>query len=376
VARRFAEAAEQVTTKVGRAVEHAFDQTAEHLQRHPDVGERVASAIEQAIESVGQAIPKRDPGAEQLKRDRKLLQRRDQVNTRMLLFAALGVGMAGLALFGGTDAWSGASIAAAVFGILFARNALWKGHNRTAVQQAERRLETDPGDRVRDTTPVGRVKEAEPTDPTAGPEIDPETGTPSDAPDTPPSLLVHNQTVGVEEVGAVELEARQILRLLDEMGEERAAIRQSVDTAVSKARELGARRARLEEILSDPDLSSLDERIEDLDERIGETEDPETRDVYDHTLQQLRIQAESIADIRVMQTRVDAYLNASLQSLRTIHIDLLRLQTGDLSDPDGTLREVSARASNLSLEIKGVREVVEEVQNARRAAAAQRSRQL
>ena len=174
----------------------------------------------------------------------------------------------------------------------------------------------------------------------------------------------------------MELEARQILRLLDEMGEERAAIRGSVDMAVAKARELSARRMRLEGILADPDLSSLEDRIAELAASIGETEDPETRDVYEHTLEQLRIQAESVADIRVMQTRIDAYLNASLQSLRTIHIDLLRLQTGDLSDPDSTLRDVSARAGNLSLEIKGVREVVEEVQNARRAAASQRSRQL
>ena len=49
--------------------------------------------------------------------------------------------------------------------------------------------------------------------------------------------------------------------------------------------------------------------------------------------------------------RLDAYTNASLQSLRTIHIDLLRLQTGDMSDE--SLEGTYMRTSGVIISLEG-----------------------
>ena len=110
--------------------------------------------------------------------------------------------------------------------------------------------------------------------------------------------------------------------------------------------------------------------------RIAETADPQTKEIYASTLQQLQAQDESLADVRLMLERIEAYHQASLQSLRTIHIDLLRLQTGDLTDPAQALSDISQRAGALSMETKSVREVVEEVEQARRAAGRTPVRQI
>lgn len=356
-AERFAEAAQHVGDKVGKALEQAFAKTSERLENGgaEEVGERVASAIGSAIERVSEAIPKPDPEKVQRERDRRLVRRRDRATHQMVLFSFLWVGICTAVLISsGSNGAAGVAVLTAVFGSLIARNALWRSSHRGAVERAEARLE-------------GRQVAA----PSADAAEDDE-----EEPAEPPGLVVPQDTVDVEEVSAVELQARQILSLLDEMDDPRPEIQRAVDSTVDKARELNRRRSRLESILEDPDLSRLDERIETLHARIGATDDDETRAIYERTLEQLRTQAESLADVRVMLERIDAYLNASLQSLRTVHIDLLRLATGDLDDPQQTLQDVSARASSLSLEIKGVREVVDEVSRARQVARRDPQRQL
>ncbi len=359
MAEHFAAAVEAVAGKVGSAIERAFeprpDGTSAAGETVEGVGRQVASAIEQAIGKVGEAMPKPDP----LREHRRLLRRRDKVNARILLFALLGVGITAAVAGAGGDAWPGAFIVAAAFGILALRNLLWKTGNRTAVARAERALEAAETGAGTETGAEAEEKAA-PTERMADP---PETG--SEAPASP--------EIDDPQLRAIENEAQQVLELLGEAGGSRRSIRESVDGTVAKARELTTRRGRLERMLADPDLADLDERMAGLERRIGETGDEETAEVYRRTLDQLRSQAASLADVRVMMGRLEAYLNASLQSLRTIHIDLLRLQTGDLDDPDRTLDDISARAGNLGEEIKSVREVVEEVQRSRRAhRAAQR----
>ncbi|MDP7113682.1 MAG: hypothetical protein QGH45_17065, partial [Myxococcota bacterium] len=232
-------------------------------------------------------------------------------------------------------------IIAAVFAALILRDVMWKRSRRGAIAWAQAALS-------------GEEDLAEPP---------PETETPDDV----VSAAAEPPVGDDPQLRAIENEAQQVLELLGAAGGSRDSIRDSVDATVAKARELTARRERLERMLADPDLADLDERIGDLERRIDETGDEETAEVYRRTLDQLRSQAASLADVRVMMERLEAYLNASLQSLRTIHIDLLRLQTGDLDDPDRTLDDISARAGNLGEEIKSVREVVEEVQRHRRA---------
>ncbi len=359
VAEQFARAAQHVGDKVGRAVEQAFARTTERLEDTgaEPMGERVATAIGNAIDRVSGAIPKPDPEKVQRQRDRQLVRRQDKVTHQMFLFSFLWVGVSvAIVLSAGLEGVAGVAVLGAVFGSLVARNALWRRSNRALVQQARARLE-------------GREIPAAVEDEADGEGTDA-------AAESSPGLITPDETVNVEEVSAVELQGRQILSLLEEMDDARPDIRQAVDSTVAKARELNVRRARLESILEDPDLHGLAERIEALAEQIGSTLDDETRAIYERTLEQLRTQADSLADIRVMLERIDAYLNASLQSLRTIHIDLLRLATGDLDDPQQTLDEVSQRASNLSLEIKGVREVVDEVSRARQAARQQGQRQI
>ena len=353
VAEQFARAAQHVGDKVGRAVEQAFARTSERLDEGgaEPMGERVATAIGNAIDRVSEAIPRPDPQKVQRQRDRQLVRRQDKVTHQMFLFSFLWVGISvAIVLSAGLEGVAGVAVLGAVFGSLVARNALWRKSNRARVERARARLE---GREI----PVASADAAQEED--------------QDEDEDASGLITPDVTVDVEEVSAVELQARQILSLLGEMDEDRPDIRRAVDSTVDKARELNVRRARLEAILEDPDLHGLADRIESLSQQIGATLDDETRTIYERTLEQLRTQADSLADIRVMLERIDAYLNASLQSLRTIHIDLLRLATGDLDDPQQTLAEVSQRASNLSLEIKGVREVVDEVSRARRAARQQ-----
>jgi hypothetical protein len=363
VARRFGEAAEEVASKVGNALEQAFAHTAEQVDRHvgPDVGERVASAIGQVVEKVGEAIPKPDPERIQRENDRRLLRRRDANTTRSVVSTLIAVGVAVAVVTGlGLEALPIAIVVAVLFGGRITRNLLWNRRHALDFRRAEARLAGEREPRSDDDS----FDDDDSLD-----QEDPADAIEREVQDEPePPGLTSRDTLDLEEPGVVEMEGRQILALLTEMGEERPGIRDSVQTTVAKAQELGQRRERLEAILADPDLDSLDAQIEQLAERIARTEDAETRHVYERTAEQLRSQAESLADVRVMRARIDAYLEASLQALRTMHIDLLRLQTGDLDDPDQTLAQVSSRADNLSLEIKGVREVVEEVQGARRSA--------
>jgi hypothetical protein len=356
-AEQFAEAAQHVGDKVGKALEQAFARTSERLENGgaEEVGERVASAIGSAIERVSEAIPKPDPEKVQRERDRRLVRRRDRATHKVVLFSFLWVGIcSAILLSSGSSGAAGVAVLTAVFGSLIARNVLWRSSHRGAVERAQARLE-------------GREVPSSSADTADDDE---------EAPTAAPGLVVPQDTEDVEEVSAVELQARQILSLLEEMNDARPEIQRAVDSTVAKARELNRRRARLESILEDPDLARLDERIGTLASQIDTTADDETRAVYERTLEQLRSQAESLADVRVMLERIDAYLNASLQSLRTIHIDLLRLATGDLDDPQQTLQDVSTRASNLSMEIKGVREVVDEVSRSRNAARRDAQRQI
>jgi len=356
VAEQFATAVETVATKVGSAIERAFeprpDGSTAAGETVEGVGRQVASAIEQAIGKVGEAFPKPDP----LRRYRRLLKRRDQVNSRILLFALLGVGITGTVLGVGGDAWPGAFIVAAVFGILTLRNVLWKTGNRTAIARAERAL--------------GGAESGAEREPETGSGSESESGSVSESvseADGRPTEAAASEVIDDPQLRSIENEALQVLELLGEAGGSRESVRGSVEATVDKARELALRRSRLVRMLADPDLADLDERIAGLQRRIEETGDEETREVYRRTLDQLQSQAESLADVRVMMERLDAYLNASLQSLRTIHIDLLRLQTDGLEEPDRTLDDITSRAGTLGMEIKSVREVVEEVQRNRRA---------
>jgi len=367
MARAFAEAAEDVASKVGHALEQAFEHTAEQVDRHvgPDVGERVASAIGHVVEKVGEAIPRPDPGKVQREQDRRLLRRRDANLTSSAVSTLIAVGVAVAVVTGlGLEALPIAIVVAVLFGGRITSKLLWNRRHTDDFRRAEQRLQGRDPDRDSDDDSIDD-DEAFDTDTVEAIQVD-DLG--EVEPVEPNVLLESSQTLDLTQAGVVDMEGRQILTLLTEMGEERPAIRESVESTVAKARELGQRRRKLQTILSDPDLSSLDRRIEGLAERIAATEDAETRRVYERTADQLRAQSESLADIEVMQERIDAYLEASLQALRTMHIDLLRLQTGDLDDPDRVLGEVTSRADNLSLEIKGVREVVEEVQGARRNA--------
>ena len=370
VAEQFAAAVETVATKVGSAIERAFeprpDGSTPAQQTVEGVGRQVASAIEQAIGKVGEALPKPDP----LRKHRRLLHRRDQANARILLFALLGVGITATVVGVGGGAWPGAFIVAAVFGILTLRNVLWKAGNRTAVARAERALgESDPVCRTTESEPMCRTTETEiATEPmcrTNETSTEPMCRTTESESETESGA--REAEIDDPQLRSIENEAQQVLELLGEAGGSRESVRGSVEATVAKARELAGRRIRLERMFADPDLADLDERMQGLDRRIEETADEETREVYRRTLDQLRAQSESLADVRVMMERLDAYLNASLQSLRTIHIDLLRLQTNGLEDPDRTLDDISARAGTLGMEIKSVREVVEEVQRSRRA---------
>ena len=364
VAEQFAAAVETVATKVGSAIERAFeprpDGSTPAQQTVEGVGRQVASAIEQAIGKVGEALPKPDP----LAKHRRMLQRRDRANARILLFALLGVGITATVVGVGGDAWPGAFIVAAVFGILTLRNVLWKAGHRSAVARAERALgETGTGAGAGAVAETVAVAETEPMCRTIESETVAETETETES----ESEGTRSPAIDDPQLRSIENEAQQVLELLGEAGGSRESVRGSVEATVAKARELATRRIRLERMFADPDLADLDERMQGLERRIGETSDEETREVYRRTLDQLRAQSESLADVRVMMERLDAYLNASLQSLRTIHIDLLRLQTDGLEDPDRTLDDISARAGTLDMEIKSVREVVEEVQRNRRA---------
>ncbi len=381
VAERFATAVEDVATKVGAALERAFDDGTEdgarRRQKVGEVGDRVATAVEQAIGKVGEALPRPDP----LKEHKKLLRRRDQANNQIVLFAFLWTAISFAVLWGGgVQALPAVVVLAAVFGALVIRNVMWKRSHRAQIGRAEQEIGGEP---VAEQPPA-EAGQAEPegaaaAEPDGAAEASPgEAGAP--APGVPDDDLMEKlhtrQSTVSEFVGAVDRQALQVLEALKELGEDRPDIRGSVEQTVAKCKELDARRAKLEMLLEDPDLADLEDRIADLEVRIEETVDEQTRAVYHDTLRQLRSQSESLADVRVMIERLDAYINSSLQSLRTIHIDLLRLQTGDLEDPNRALEEISARASNLNIETKSVREVVEEVDRARRAAGRGAQRQL
>jgi len=382
-----------VANKVGSALERAFesDEAEAGKAKAEEVGEKVATAISTAIGKVGEALPGNDPLERQLKADRKLIRRRDSANSKMAVFPFIWAGVSAVILFGMMQegealATAGIpiTILAVVFGALVAKNLAWKSAHRGEIERAESRLaDAEPGGQATDT-PADAVEPDEP------PAPEPEEAERDSVPD---STISAEFETGDDEDGAmahfytreptanarldvVELEALQVMDLVRELGDDRPDIMKSVESTVAKNRELKERRARLEKILDDPDLSKLDERIEDLEARIQETEDPATRGIYERTLEQLRVQDESLADVRLMLERVEAYSNASLQSLRTIHIDLLRLQTGDLGDPANALDEISTRAGNLSLETKGVREIVDEVERARLAAGRSKVRQL
>jgi len=382
VAERFAEAVEDVAGKVGTALERAFDDSTEdgakRRQKVEEVGERVATAVEQAIGKVGEALPRPDP----FKSEKKLLKRRDQANNQTILFAFLWIGISFAVLWGGgINALPAVVVLGAVFGALVTRNVLWKRNNRGAIGHAETALsgvwagEGDPeAEPEAEPEPEGERSDWSDTSVSAEAETEAESEQSSDD-DLMSKLRIRETTVS-EFVGAVDRQALQVLSLLKELGEDRPEIRRSVDLSVAKCNELDHRRDKLEALLEDPDLAALDDRIADLEVRIEETRDEATRVIYQDTLGQLRSQSESLADVRVMIERLDAYINSSLQSLRTIHIDLLRLQTGDLDDPTRALEEISTRASNLNIETKSVREVVEEVDRARRAAGRGTQRQL
>ena len=393
-AERFAEAVEHVADKVGSALERAFESTDAEAgkAKAEEVGEKVATAISTAIGKVGDALPSNNPLDRQLKTDRKLIRKRDAANSKMAVFPFIWMGISAVILFGmmqeGEPLLTAAIpmvILGVVFGALVAKSLAWKSAHKEDIGRAEERLaSSEAGGKVAVAPEDGATPDA-PTQPEpSDAELD------SSSPDS--SVSAEFETADDEEgvhshfytreptanarLDVVELEALQVMDLVREMGEDRPDILRSVERTVAKNRELKERRARLETILEDPDLARLDDRIEDLEARITETEDPATRGIYERTLEQLRVQDESLADVRLMLERVEAYSNASLQSLRTIHIDLLRLQTGDLGDPANALDEISTRAGNLSLETKGVREVVDEVERARLAAGRSKVRQL
>ena len=260
MAEHFAAAVESVAGKVGSAIERAFEPGPDgsKAQRTAEgVGSQVASAIEQAIGKVGDAIPPPDPH----RQHRKLLARRDRTNSRMVLFAMIALGVSGAILSADTGGGPAVFIIAAVFAALIFRDVMWKRSRRGAIARAQAALS-------------GEEEVAEP--PRA-----------AETPDDVDPAAVEPPVTDDPQLRAIENEAQQVLELLGATGGSRDSIRDSVDATVAKARELTARRARLERMLADPDLADLDERIGDLERRIDETGDEETAEVYRRTLDQL-----------------------------------------------------------------------------------------
>ncbi len=177
--------------------------------------------------------------------------------------------------------------------------------------------------------------------------------------------------VASELLARCQAEAQEVDRLVQGVAStdagRAAEVEATVRAGMARIRDLLIHRHQMDRLLAARDQASLDKEREELLQRMAGTADPGTLAVYQQSLDHLDTASEGLRDLRTTAERIEAKARAYADALKVMQVDLMRLQAATgLDEPTAALEQVAHRAERLTAEVQSVRDVMEEVAQARR----------